>query len=94
MQNIPSHAMDIRHMFRATAQRDYCIEQIIEDSCTEAESVVDNGHQVYTPNGLIFVTQLKSGDQIILEENGKELICNVKDIKIEGASTRICYDVI
>ena len=94
MQNIPSHATDIRHMFRATAEQEYVLDKTIEDNESTIEFVIDNGHQVNTPDGLMFVTDLKQGDSVIFEEEGKEKVLNVKEVTIEGASTRICYDVI
>ena len=94
MQNIPSHATDIRHLFRATASNDYKLSKSIDNNSREVEFVIDNGHQVYTPNGLVFVTQLKEGDNVLFEENGKEIELSVKNITNQGASTRICYDVI
>lgn len=94
MQNIPSHATDIRHMFRATAAKDYVLESDVDEENNEVQFVIDNGHQLYTPDGLVSVTDLKVGDAIIFDDNGKETIFNVKKIEIEGASTRICYDVI
>lgn len=94
MQNIPSHATDIRHMFRATAEKEYVVESEVDEESNEVEFVIDNGHQLYTPNGLVFVTRLKIGDEVIFDDNGKEKIFNVKKIEIEGASTRIRYDVI
>lgn len=93
MQNIPSHVTDIRHMFRATATREYVVDSEVNEN-NEAEFVIDNGHQVYTPNGLVFVSDLKIGDTVYLQENGKEISLYVKKISNEGASTRICYDVI
>ena len=93
LQNIPSHVTDIRHMFRATPANEYTLENAVSKT-SEIEFVINNGHQLYTPDGLVFVTKLKAGDEVIFEENGKEIILHVKTIKIEGASTRICYDVI
>lgn len=93
LQNIPSHASDIRHMFRATATSEYVLEKTVDEN-SEVEFIIDNGHQLYTPKGLVFVTKLKVGDEVIFEDGGKETILHVKTIKIEGSSTRICYDVI
>ena len=93
LQNIPSHATDIRHMFRATPAKDYEVESTVDEESSEVVFVIDNGHQLYTPDGLKFVTDLKEGDAVIFDD-GKEIILNVKKIEIKGTSTRICYDVI
>ena len=93
MQNIPSHALDIRHCFRATPERDYLIHSEVDDE-KEESFVVDNGHQVYTEKGLSFVTELKAGDILMSLDNGKEMRIRVNKLTTEGTSTRICYDVI
>lgn len=93
MQNIPSHAVDIRHMFRATPQADYQLESDIDaDNCVQF--VIDNGHKIQTDKGYKFVTDLVVNDEVILFDMDKEVKCNVQEINIEGSTTRICFHVI
>lgn len=93
MQNIPSHATDIRHMFRATPQADYQLESDIDaDNCVQF--VIDNGHKIQTDKGYKFVTDLVVNDEVILFDMDKEVKCNVQEINIEGPTTRICFHVI
>lgn len=71
LQNIPSHATDIRHMFRATAS-----ENILVD-CEESESgaihvSLKRWDCVTTRSGFISVDDLKPGDEILMLNNGKE----------------------
>lgn len=93
MQNIPSHATDIRHMFRATPQADYQLESDTDrDNCVQF--VIDNGHKIQTDEGYKFVTDLVVNDKVILFDMDKEVKCNVQEINIEGPTTWICFHVI
>ena len=91
-QNIPSKSHDIRHMFRATTEDELVMQSEVDDG-DALEFVVDNGYQLYTPDGLKFVGSIQVGDTILLEEEGKEVFLSVKEIQNEGPQTRICYDV-
>lgn len=60
MQNIPSHATDIRHMFRATSEQIEKIQVDAEDNVIEfAISAVDS---VLTSEGFKLATELNIGD--------------------------------
>lgn len=90
LMNIPSHSVDIRHMFRATPQLEYnLISDVINN---QVKFTIDNGHKVETSQGLKFVTQLSIGDKIKFEE--EDMWLSVKSIEIESASTKLCFDVI
>lgn len=92
VQNIPSHALDIRHQFRATP----AMEKI--DDC----DVTENGIEVTlgTYDTLFMsdgsekdVIDLQVGDSIILLDNDKEVNAIVKSISHQAPDTRLCFDV-
>ena len=93
MQNIPSHAVDIRHMFRATPQADYQLESELANN-QDVEFVVDNGHKVQTQEGWKFVVDLCNNDVVTLLDDSKEVEYSVKEVVTEGSTTRICFHVI
>lgn len=80
LQNIPSHATDIRHMFRATAARDelYNLEES-EDTLRCKVMIYDS---VTTDEGLKKVNQLEVGDLITLSKKGMKSnteLLNIED---------------
>lgn len=79
LQNIPSHATDIRHMFRATAARDELYE--VEESADTLKCKVMIYDSVTTSKGLTKVNQLDVGDTIILTKRGRE--ASTRLLKIE-----------
>ena len=89
MQNIPSHATDIRHMFRATPSA----EEIFECSEDEANSIcvsLPRYYSVFTPNGEKKVQDLQLGDEVILQHDGKEEILNVKQMEDSSEDPALC----
>lgn len=70
MQNIPSHATDIRHSFRAQPS----LDQIVDCKSTEDQVSVTLFHtdKVTTSEGMKKVNDLVVGDTIKLLENNKE----------------------
>lgn len=70
MQNIPSHATDIRHMFRATPEQkeNINIKTNENNTATFTLSLYDS---VPTPNGITKVNKLQEND-IIVMKNGTE----------------------
>lgn len=81
MQNIPSHALDIRHMFRATPEQ---TEQIKLDKVNEIISVTLNNYdKVPTPEGLIEVKDLQQNSIVILREDGVAINYFVSDIQFD-----------
>lgn len=92
VQNIPSHAEDIRHMFRASASH---IEMI---DCTASDNEVSFSvpylNKVNTPSGYVKVKDLKESDLIILIHNGKEETVNVRHLESSDQDPRICNVVV
>ena len=81
MQNIPSHALDIRHMFRATPEQ---TEQIKLDKVNETVSVTLNNYdKVPTPEGLVEVKDLQQNSIVTLKEDGVAMNCFVSDIQFD-----------
>lgn len=81
MQNIPSHALDIRHMFRATPEQ---TEQIKLDKVNETISVTLNNYdKVPTPEGLIEVKDLQQSSIVTLKEDGVAINYFVSDIQFD-----------
>lgn len=81
LQNIPSHAIDIRHMFRATPAE----HKIIDCDNTDDEISVDVSRfsKVTKPDkSFIKVEDLSIGDEVILLDNKKEVTGIVKEISI------------
>lgn len=93
VQNIPSHALDIRHQFRATP----AMEKI--DDCTETEQGIEVTLGSYDVVRLSDRTEkevidLVVGDIVILLNNNKEVNAVVKSISNMAPDTRLCFDVI
>lgn len=79
MQNIPSHATDIRHMFRATPRgRD-------KINCTETENSIQVNlpryYFVETPDGDVEVCKLEPGVAVKLENDGIVNLLKLIDIQ-------------
>ena len=82
-QNIPSHATDIRHMFRATPEKDDEVESV------DNTFTVSYYDRVETPNGFVPAGKLSSGDVLVTDEGS----FNVTSISVNGSevSIRIVY---
>lgn len=78
MQNIPSKITDIRHMFRATPG--YQETRDCESIDDKIDISLMSYEKVKTVTGDIAVHRLSVGDSVILLEDGKEVILNVKTI--------------
>ena len=85
MQNIPSHATDIRHMFHATPSRNETHD------CREVDDVVEvelpNVYLVETSEGEKEVQQLAEGDKVKLIHNNTEVWCSVISNQLKYLST-------
>ena len=93
LQQIPSHATDIRHQFRATP----AMEKI--DDCTETEQGIEVTLGSYDVVRLSDHTEkevidLVVGDIVILLNNNKEVNAIVKSISNMAPDTSLCFDVI
>ena len=92
VQNIPSHALDIRHQFRATP----AMEKV--DDCQETDQGISitlfNYDSVYMLGGIMKkVHDLQVGDIVILLNGGEEVQAIVKSISDQAPNTSICFDV-
>lgn len=90
--NIPSHAVDIRHMFRATPQKDYTVESEVDDN-NEVSFVIDNGHELQTSEGYKPVVDIVPGDAVMFDDKEVSSLI-VKEVETKGTSTRVRFDVI
>lgn len=76
-QNIPSHATDIRHMFRATPEDTYQVEQDV-DGAGDLSLVLPGYHMLETPTGTVKVHELKVSDIVIAcDEANNSVSCQV-----------------
>ena len=88
MQNIPSHALDIRHMFRATPEQTETIK--CESNDDEIKLTLSLYDSVPTPDGKAEVKNLKQNDIVIFKEDKTEIRYFVSDIKVNcGKATLI-----
>ena len=92
MQQIPSHATDIRHQFRATPS----MEKI--DDCSETENGIEVTIGLYdivymADNTEKEVIDLQVGDSVKLLNHNKEVIAIVKSISNQAPDACIRFDV-
>lgn len=92
MQQIPSHAADIRHQFRATP----AMEKI--DDCTQTEDGIEVTIGLYdtvymADNTEKDVIDLQVGDVIKILNNNEEVNAIVKSISNQAPNATICFDV-
>lgn len=94
LQNIPSHATDIRHLFRATAADTANIDcEEIPDS-EQLRVQIPNWNKVYLQDGsMVNAIDLKVGDTVKLIEDRKEVFKVVKAVSNSNADPGVC-DVI
>jgi len=93
VQQIPSHALDIRHQFRATP----AMEKISD--CEETSGGITVTLGSYDTVYMIDDTEkeaidLQIGDKIKLLNNGEEVGAIVKSISNSAPDTSICFDVL
>lgn len=92
VQNIPSHALDVRHQFRATP----AMEMV--DDCEETDQGVEVTLGTYDTLFMADgaekeVINLQIGDIVVLLNNGREVNAIVKSISNTAPNTSICFDV-
>lgn len=93
VQNIPSHALDIRHNFRATPAMEKT------DDCIETDSGVEitlfNFDSVFMADkSMKKVKDLQVGDIVEILDSGKEVQAVVKSLSNQAPNTTLCFDVI
>ena len=94
LQNIPSHATDIRHLFRATASDTENIQCQYNDEINQIKVQVPNWNKVYLQDGsMVNAIDLKVGDTVKLLEDRKEVFKVVKAVSNSNADPGVC-DVI
>lgn len=95
LQNIPSHAVDIRHMFRATSSHEVSKEIVIDDSCDTFNISIPSLNHIRTERGEVQAKNLNIGDTVIfVNEDDKEEIYCVKEIKNSDENTILCFNLI
>ena len=90
MQNIPAHATDIRHMFRATAASKQSVECSYDESLDNISVSLSRWDKVYTDCGEKNVNDLVEGDLVKLEHDGKVVYRNVKHVEDSNSDACIC----
>lgn len=90
MQNIPSHATDIRHMFRATAASSKVLDCDYDDTINSISIELPKIYYVHTPKGEKKVGDLQIGDSVKLQNDGKEIYKNVKSVENSSKDTSLC----
>lgn len=96
MQNIPSHNVDIRHMFRATPEgrKKYKLKNVpvLEGKCLELS--VPNYYSFYTDDGLVKVSDASEGLRVnVIRDDVKDSleITSIGDSKSDIASLDIRF---
>ena len=87
MQNIPSHAGDIRHMFRATPTQQHSVA--VTPVGNTLEVTLPNVYSINSLNGLIQVSDLTVGTSIKLKHNGKDATCRILELHKQTQDTVI-----
>ena len=67
MQNIPSHAKDIRHMFRATPEYDLTFD--CNESLDDIDVILPRWYKVTTVNGDVDVGDIQPNDIVEIIDN-------------------------
>lgn len=88
VQNIPSHATDIRHLFRATPAKQDTVK-CSNDETSITVSLPLN-YSVTTPDGLKLVSELVEGDSVRLLHNNQEVYKIVRHLDYSGADSSVC----
>lgn len=88
MQNIPSHAIDIRHMFRATA----CDSKLLD--CVENDGYIylscSKFNEVETQRGYVCMKNIHVHDKVKILEDGKEVWTIVEKISDSDKDPGVC----
>lgn len=90
LQNIPSHAVDIRHMFRAQAATTAMLDCTYQDQSDMICITTSKFNKVTTPNGDVSIHDLNIGDSVKLLDNGKEVWRCVKSISTPCEDSGVC----
>ena len=86
LQNIPSHALDIRHMFRATPEQTEVLKLESADNLVTVKLIYQDS--VPTPDDLKKVKDLQIEDVVIMKNGTTEIQTKVQSIvKDKGKAT-------
>lgn len=80
VQQIPSHAIDIRHEFRATPAKDELVDALYDETSDTIRVSLSRWDSVTTDQGKIDVEDLIVGTKVKILEDGKEIWKIVKEI--------------
>ena len=87
MQNIPSHAEDIRHMFRASSVKQMMLDCKTDEEDKNISVVLPNIYYVETQEGKKPVTELEIGSRIKLVHENEETWLPLKDMVVGTKET-------
>lgn len=96
VQNIPSHAVDIRHMFRATPETTETIQTNILDDTEEFVMVLNRYDSVKVDGKYVDVEDLAEGNTLILKEGALDVPCSVSKIEKlpeDPGKLRLCLHI-
>lgn len=91
VQNIPSHAQDIRHMFRATASHKEIIECEADSGYISAD--IPKLNRVMSGDGYIPLYTVTPGMSVKLLNDGKEVELVVDHMEDSNQDSTICHVV-
>jgi DNA polymerase-1 len=89
VQQIPSHALDIRHQFRATPAMEKLIDADYNDSSDSIQVSLCRWDSVTTEQGQVDVEDLTIGTKVKIFDNGKEVWKIVKQISNSSKDTTL-----
>lgn len=94
MQNIPSHAEDIRHLFRATPPMDKIVDCMQDDFGITA--ILGRYDRVYTPTGMKTVKDLSIGDDVILKfsNNMVSKVVSLNDVQSSPSLLSVVFSTV
>ena len=90
VQNIPSHALDIRHQFRATPAMEKILDVDYDDSSDTIHATLCRWDSVTTDQGQVDVEDLTIGMKVKLFDEGEEVWKIVKEISDSSDNPTIC----
>ena len=90
LQNVPSHATDIRHLFRATSAKYIRVDAEYDESSDDVSVSLSKFDRVETQNGYVSVETLVAGDKVKLLDDNKEVWRSVKKISNSNTDPSVC----
>lgn len=87
MQNIPSHALDIRHMFRATPEQTEIMKFNTNDNIVTVTLILQDS--IPTTSGSKKVKDLTANDIVIMKDGIAEVHCAIQSIVTDKGNATI-----